>query len=98
MIALRRQSGSYGRRMAEERPERSKQDRTFTGKVVLWVVVAVLVLILILQNNRDVRVDLYAWDVTVSLWVLLLGTLLVGMFLGWGLPKLRRGRRDRDED
>jgi uncharacterized integral membrane protein len=82
--------------VAEERPERSKQERTFTGKVVLWVVVAVLVIILILQNNRDVRVELYLWDVTISLWVLLLGTLLVGMFLGWALPKLRRGRRDDD--
>jgi uncharacterized integral membrane protein len=97
MIALRRQSGSYRRRVAEERQDRPKQERTITGKVVLWVVVAVLVLILILQNNRDVRVDLYLWDVTVSLWVLLLGTLLVGMFLGWGLPKLRRGRRGDDD-
>jgi uncharacterized integral membrane protein len=83
--------------MADDERDRPAQQRTYTGKVVLWVVVAVLVVILILQNNRDVRVELYFWDVTVSLWVLLLGTLVVGMLLGWALPKLRRGRRDNDD-
>jgi uncharacterized integral membrane protein len=83
--------------MAEERRDRPERRSPITGKVVVWVVVAVLVLVLILQNSRDARVDIYFWDVTVSLWVLMLGSLLVGMFLGWLFPKLRRGRRD-DED
>ena len=83
--------------MADDEQERP-QSKTYTGKVVLWLVVAVLVTVLILQNSREVRVELYLWDVTVRLWMLLLGALLLGVFLGWFLSKLRRRRKAEPED
>lgn len=60
----------------------------------MWIVVAVLMVVLILQNTKSVRVDLLFWDVTAGLWLLLLGMFLVGMGLGWVLAKIRRGDAD----
>jgi uncharacterized integral membrane protein len=72
-----------------ERPER----RRVSPKLVLALIVAGLAVILILQNTRDTQVNLLFWDVTAGLWTLLLGAVVLGMLLGWLLPKLRRGRR-----
>ena len=57
------------------------------------LIIAGLVVILILQNTRDTQVHLLFWDVTAGLWTLLLGAVVLGMLLGWLLPKLRRNRR-----
>ncbi len=54
-------------------------------------------LVLILQNTNDAQVHLLFWDVTAGLWILLIGAVLLGMLLGWLLPKLRRGRRDGED-
>jgi uncharacterized integral membrane protein len=97
VVASGKRSSSYRRRVADDQAARPEQNRTFTGKVVLWLIVAVLLLILVLQNASDTTVDIYFWDVTVSLWVLMLGSLLVGVLLGYFLPKLRRGRRGDDD-
>ncbi len=77
-----------------ERPER----RRISPKVVLGLIVAVLGVILILQNTKDTKVHLLFWDVTAGLWILLIGAVLLGMLLGWLLPKLRRGRLDEPTD
>jgi uncharacterized integral membrane protein len=60
-------------------------------------VVGVLALVLVLQNTNDTKVHLLFWDVTAGLWILLIGAFLLGMLLGWLLPRLRRGRRGDDE-
>jgi uncharacterized integral membrane protein len=67
---------------------------------VVGLIVAALGVILILQNTRDTQVHLLFWDVTAGLWILLIGAVLLGMLLGWLLPKLRRSRRGEltDED
>jgi uncharacterized integral membrane protein len=81
-------------RMTEEyRSERDKS-RRISAKAVVWIVVAVVVLIFILQNTNDVRVDLLFWNVTTGLWLMLLLVFLIGLGLGWLLTRLRAGRHD----
>jgi uncharacterized integral membrane protein len=76
--------------------EREKS-RRISAKVVLWVVLAALVLIFILQNTKNVRVDLLFWNVQTGLWLMLLVVFLIGLALGWLLARLRAGRRSDDE-
>jgi uncharacterized integral membrane protein len=64
--------------------------RRGSPKVVLWAVLAVVAVILIVQNSNDTRVDVFFWHVTVGLWILLLGVFLLGLLLGWLLPKFGR--------
>ena len=80
--------------MSDEHPRERDRSRRVSPKVVIWGVVALLALILVLQNTRDVRVDLFFWDVTAGLWLLLLGMFIVGFALGWVLAKIRRDRGD----
>jgi uncharacterized integral membrane protein len=82
--------------MVDERQERPPR-RRISAKLVLWAIVAVLALVLILQNTRDARVDVLFWDVTAGLWLLLLAAVLLGMVLGWLLPKFRRGREEAED-
>jgi uncharacterized integral membrane protein len=85
--------------MVEPRRDRP-EPRRISPKLVLGIVLAALLVILILQNTNDTRVDLLFWNVTAGLWTLLLGAVVLGMLLGWLLPKLRRGDRAerRDDD
>jgi uncharacterized integral membrane protein len=70
-----------------------EEARRISPKLVLALILAGLLVILILQNTRDTQVNLLFWDVTAGLWTLLVGAVLLGMVLGWLLPKLRRNRR-----
>ena len=81
----------------EYRVEREKS-RRISAKVVLWIVLAVLVLIFIIQNTKTVRVDLLFWNVQTGLWLMLLVVFLIGLALGWLLARLRAGRRDSNDD
>ena len=54
------------RRDGGDRVEREKS-RRISAKVVVWIVLAVLVLIFIIQNTKSVRVDLLFWNVTTGL-------------------------------
>lgn len=83
--------------VSDEQGRERERSRRVSPKVVVWAVVALLVIILILQNTKDVRVDLLFWDVTAGLWLLLLVVFLVGLALGWLLAKLRRGNDDDSE-
>jgi uncharacterized integral membrane protein len=81
----------------EYRAEREKS-RRISAKVVLWIVLALLVLVFILQNTKKVRVDLLFWNVQTGLWLMLLVVFLIGLGLGWLLARLRAGRRDDGND
>jgi uncharacterized integral membrane protein len=91
---------TYRGRMAEahqHQPEPAAK-RSISPKVVLWTIVAVLGLILVFQNGRDVRINLLFWDVTGGLWIILVGAFLLGMLIGWLLPKVRKGRGHDEDD
>lgn len=81
----------------EHRIERDKS-RRISPKVVVWGLVALLVLVFILQNTKNVRVDLLFWNVSTGLWLMLLVVFLIGLALGWLLTRLRAGRRNDDRD
>ena len=65
----------------------------------LGVVVLVLV-IFMLQNTEDVKVDFLFWDFTFPVWLLTLASAAIGAFVWLGLGILRRHRRrkERRED
>ena len=91
---------AYRGRMTEPRNDHRQQRearRSISPKVILWGIVAVLAAILILQNTDQAKVHVLFWNVKVGLWILLLGTFLLGMLFGWLIPKLRRGRGRRHQ-
>jgi uncharacterized integral membrane protein len=55
-----------------------------------------LLLIFILQNTQDVRVDFLWWHFTWPLWFLLVVTATLGALLWVGLGILRRHRRRKE--
>ena len=69
-----------------------------TPRRVLWAVLALVAVILLLQNSQDVTVKFLAWDVTAPLFLLIAVTL----FIGWGLGELGartlRWHRNRNND
>lgn len=72
--------------------EQTKRDAGEIAKLVAIVFLVVIALVLVLVNRDDVSVDLLLFDVTSPLWVTLVGTLLVGVVIGFLVAKLR-GRR-----
>lgn len=59
-------------------PERFR----FSPKQVLGAVLALIVLVLVLQNTQTVRVDLLVWNVEWPLWVILVAMLVIGALIG----------------
>ena len=69
------------------------------GAIAALSGLAVLV-IFMLQNTEDVKVDFLFWDFTLPVWLLTLASAAIGAFVWLGLGILRRHRRrkDRRED
>ncbi len=84
--------------MTEEHRVEREKSRRISAKAVVWIVLAVLVLVFILQNTKNVRVDLLFWNVSTGLWLMLLVVFVIGLGLGWLLARLRAGRRNDDRD
>lgn len=61
-------------------------------KLLLLGVLALLALIVVMQNIVAVSVRFLAWEVTLSLALLLPLTLLLGFALGWLAARLRISR------
>lgn len=73
--------------------ERSQGFRP-TPKLIGGGLVAVLVLIVLVQNSQAVTVALFGWELTMPLWLLLLITFALGMLLdGLVMSGFRRLRR-----
>jgi lipopolysaccharide assembly protein A len=86
-------------KVSQEYQHEREKSRRVSAKAVLWILLALLALILILQNTKDVRVELLFWNVTAGLWILLLGMFVIGFGLGWLLARLRAANRaDRGHD
>lgn len=66
--------------------------RRIPFRLILWLVVLGLALWFIFANSNHVHVRLWVHTVTAPMWLVLLCTLIVGMFLGW-LGSRRRARR-----
>ena len=57
-------------------------------------IAGVVLLILILQNLQEVRVDFLFIHTTIPLFFALLIAGVLGALIGWAAPHIRRGRRD----
>jgi uncharacterized integral membrane protein len=82
----------------ERRSEAPEGDKTkISPALIISLVIAVLAVIFIIQNARDAQVKFLFWDGTLSLWIVLLLTLIVGVLLDrvvtWALRR-RRARQD----
>lgn len=70
-----------------EKPEGPKPSKRRSGKatgtLILTVVVVALMFVFVITNSQSVPVSLAFWDVSMPLWLLVLGTLIVGVLIGW---------------
>jgi uncharacterized integral membrane protein len=67
--------------------------RQVNAGIVGLAIVAVLLAIFIFQNTSRVTVELYFWEFTGQMWIVLLGTALVALVLAELATMLRRRRR-----
>lgn len=58
-------------------------------RITIWGVVAAITAVFLFSNSRETTVDLVFLEVQMPLFLVLFGTLLVGMFLGAGLWHFR---------
>ena len=78
---------------AQRGPSRSIQIR-WTPKLIIFVVLLVLALIFAVQNFQHVDVTIFFWEFRLRLVWALLAFTVIGMVLGWLVPRVRSvGRR-----
>ena len=80
--------------MVETSGERDRRDIKATGKLVALVALGILLLVFMALNSTKVPVDLVLFDFTTRLFVIVIGTALVGVAIGFLLAKILE-RRDR---
>jgi uncharacterized integral membrane protein len=51
---------------------------------VLWVVLAIVAVILVAQNSGDTEINVFGWTIQAPLFVVIVGSMLIG----WGLGTL----------
>ena len=83
---------------ANERGDAPAGDKNrVSAALIIWIVIAVVAIIFIAQNARDAQVKFLFWDGTLSLWVVILLTLLAGAALdriitwAWRRRKAKHG-------
>jgi len=61
------------------------------GKTIVFVILAVLILLFVIQNTQVVETRFLVWTISMSRSLLLLGTFIMGVIAGWLLrrPKHR---------
>lgn len=72
--------------------EETKSGIHISAGLIGVVLVAALLVIFIFQNTQKETVELYFWEVTAQLWVVLLGTAGVTLLLA-GVASFTRKRR-----
>ena len=69
------------------------QPRRFGGGAIASFTGAGLLLIFMIQNRENVKLDLLFWSFTLPLWLVTLVTALIGAVVWIGLGMMRRHRR-----
>jgi len=61
------------------------------GKTIVFVILAALILLFVIQNTQVVETRFLVWTISMSRSLLLLGTFIIGVIAGWLLrrPKHR---------
>jgi uncharacterized integral membrane protein len=79
--------------VAEQTGESSTLTRIkdrLTARTVVAIVIAVLALVLLFQNTRDVQVHLFFWHLNRPLWLMLLILFAAGFVVGSFFPWFHR--------
>lgn len=63
------------------------------GRQIVGIVVAVVLVVFIAANTTDVPINFVFTTVTLSLWVVLAGTALLGVLVGFGLGTRRTKKK-----
>jgi len=84
------QSVSAGESTAATSPSRGFR---VPPKLILAVVILAAVLWFIFANTNDAKIKLWVHTFSVPVWMVLLGTLVVGIIIGWLLGRRRRRPR-----
>ena len=66
--------------------------RTISPKMILVAILVVIIVILAIANSQDQKVDFVVADITLPLFVVIVGSALVGLIVGYFLG--RREKRD----
>jgi putative membrane protein len=64
--------------------------RTISPKMILVAILVVIVVILAIVNSQDIKVDFVVGDFTLPLFVVIVGSALIGLIVGYFL-----GRREK---
>ena len=57
------------------------------GKTIVFVILAVLILLFVVQNTQVVETRFLVWTISMSRSLLLLGTFIIGVIAGWLVRK-----------
>lgn len=66
-------------------------------KIVLIVIVACLALVFTIQNVAAVTVNIFFWELSLSLALLIFFILILGFLIGWFLHSFLAYRRDKKD-
>jgi uncharacterized integral membrane protein len=73
-----------------------------TPTMVLWIALALLAVVLVLQNSADTTIQVLGWTIQAPLFVVLVAAMLIGWGLGtlgtqaWSWRRRRITRREGD--
>jgi uncharacterized integral membrane protein len=86
--------------MVQERPTDSMpaaaHRRRLSGGAIASLSGAALLLIFMIQNSAKVRLEFFFWDFELPLWLLILGSAVLGALVWFGLGVMRRHRRRKE--
>lgn len=67
------------------------------AKLVIIIILLILIVVIVLQNTSPVNFKLLFWDFQASLIILLLLVFLIGVIIGFTLPKLFRKKKAAEQ-
>lgn len=86
--------------MVQERPAdsatASASRRRLNAGAIASLSGAALLIIFMIQNADDVRLNFFFWDFSLPLWLLILGSAVLGALVWFGLGVVRRHRRRKE--
>jgi uncharacterized integral membrane protein len=86
--------------MSMENAPPESDDRKLGGGAIATIGGLGILVIFMLQNTQDVNVEFLFWDFTWPLWLLVLASATLGalVWLGVGIVRRHRRRKERRED
>jgi uncharacterized integral membrane protein len=54
-----------------------------TAKTIVFIALAILIVVFTIQNTEVINIKFYPWERSIPAALILLGTLFIGIILGW---------------